>query len=417
MSSLDSPLSASFTFDDVSAWPEGAVAVLQNSGILKRGRNAQAVTCDGCEEACIEDVEFSRDEDDGLVGYVICRRREHIGRVRIDSDRLRTWEVNCGNLAALISRELGLRSEEILPGRLWMVGLVEADNARTDVLLARGLRWPDGDRVLREARSRKQSRSDVLLLPTSGESDNSLEIVSLGEVLSLDGNRLAADVTVIRQAAERAQSAALSIVGSEGNIFRREGQRWCIVYAGKRISLNHSDGLTYIAYLLERPHTSLHVRELYAIAHPPDIQAQPNPYMKRNKEDLAEDDLHMDDGYSPTDRRDDADLFATYRKSLADLERERDEAQSNGNADKADELQTKLDDLKRLMAAEFGLDGSPRRPGDPNKQAYDRVSKAINAVKRRVQEHHQPLSAHLASIHYNTYTYTYSPEVPTDWET
>ena len=78
---------------------------------------------------------------------------------------------------------------------------------------------------------------------------------------------------------------------------------------------------------------------------------------------------------------------------------------------------TKLDDLNRLMSAEFGLDGKSRGPGDPNKQAYDRVSKAIARASKAIQSEHPTLSAHLTNaIHYETFTYQYSPEHPIDWE-
>ncbi len=418
LASLDSPLSASLTFDDTSPWPEETLEALEKSGTVKRGENAQSVTCDGCGEGCVEDVESCCENDGTLAVYVVCRERSDIGRVRIAPERLRTWEVSFGGLARLLADAIGSQPEELTPNRLWMLGSLEIGGARTDVLLARGLRWPDGNKIIREARGRRRSHSAVLLVPTSSSLADSFEVVPLVDVLSLCGDGLSVDVSAIRNAAERAQEAsALASLGrQEGNVFRREGQQWCVVYGGKRISLNHSDGATYIAYLLEHPNTPVHVRELYAIAHPPSRPEQINSCAEMDSEELAEQGVYPEGGYSPTDKHDDAELFATYRKARVDLQIELEKARRAGNSDEADELQKQLDNLNRVMSAEFGLDGGPRKPGDPNKQAYDRVSKAINAAKKTIEKHHKPLFAHLASIRYDTYTYTYSPEPPIAWK-
>ena len=88
LASLDDPLSASFTFDDICGWPECMLRALESGGILNRGGNAQTVVCDGCGEACVEDVEFSRDGDGSLAAYVICGGRCDIGRVRVAPERL-----------------------------------------------------------------------------------------------------------------------------------------------------------------------------------------------------------------------------------------------------------------------------------------------------------------------------------------
>lgn len=211
-----------------------------------------------------------------------------------------------------------------------------------------------------------------------------------------------------------------TVLGSqEGrNMFRREGQTWSVVYDSKHITLDHSDGATYIAYLLEHPDTHLRVHDLYAIAHPNRPASGVKPYTDVSSEELADIGLSPDNQRSPTDRQDDAELFSTYRKAQTDLQKELDEAHGKGDSRKVDELQTQLENVNRLISARFRPDGRPRLPGDRNKRAYDRVSKAIEPVKRFIKQHHSSLARHLDnSLHYDTYVYHYSPEPPITWET
>ena len=204
LASVDSPLSRSLTFDDVVAWPESAVALLERSGILKRGGVPQTVVCDGCEEGCIEDVEWWCAEDDILSAYVICERRSDIGRVKVRPERLATWEVSCGGLADVIARELGGRANELARGRLWLVGTIQTDGVGTDVLIARSLGSDDGEGIWREIRG----RAGVLFVPSIPTgitvSTESLEVIRLEDVLTLDGSGLSLNMSRIEEAAQRA---------------------------------------------------------------------------------------------------------------------------------------------------------------------------------------------------------------------
>jgi len=202
-----------------------------------------------------------------------------------------------------------------------------------------------------------------------------------------------------------------------GCVFRKSDEDWTLVYGGREARLGDRDGLAYIACLLAQPDKSPHVRELYAVAHPPDSLGNDSPYAGMSRKQLEDEGLSLDSRGSPTDKKDDAELFATYRSSRDGLQRDLKDARRRGDSHEADELQTKLDNLNRIMAAEFGLDGSPRKKEDPNKQAYDRVSKAIARAMKAIEEHNRPLFAHLDNaIRYETYTYRYSPERPISWD-
>lgn len=408
-----------FGWEDVSEWTKGTLDKLRGLRLLRPASPASTMGCFDCERECLAAPAMIVERPNGTrQAYLECP--EYV-RVEKPIDRLNRWQVDIEGLAARLAQALGDQCEEIMPGRLWMVGRLEIGGARTEVLLARGLAWPDGERVLREARSRRRSQAAVVLVPArAGDDaafDGSVEIVPLDEALRLDGDVLSVDVSAIRQAAEAAQAASVVASGGrpEGYRFRRDGQRWSVVYDGKHISLNDSDGATYIAYMLEHPNTGVPVTVLYEVAHPPPRDESVAQCSDMSPEERL--DLLLDDR-SPSDKRDYTALFVTYRGALSDLEREYDEVLARKERHKAYELKARIDDLSATMSAEFGLDGQPRQPGDPNKLAYDRVSRAIKAVQTHIVKDHPSLAAHLKnSLHYDTYTYTYSPEPSLDWET
>jgi len=201
-----------------------------------------------------------------------------------------------------------------------------------------------------------------------------------------------------------------------GQRFKKDGQRWSVVYDSKHISLNHSDGATYIAYLLEHPDEPFHARVLYEIAHPPSRDLEVARYSDLRAEERM--DPLLDDERSPTDKLDDCELYKTYIEGIRDTQSKLDQALNRKDFHEAEELQAQVNKLKGVFSAEFGLDRQLRKKDDPNKQAYDKVSKAINAVRKVIKEHHPALATHLKnSLHYDTYTYCYSPDCPITWET
>ncbi len=214
-----------------------------------------------------------------------------------------------------------------------------------------------------------------------------------------------------------AQTEGISAAKPNEYRFKNDGQRWSVLYDSKHISLNHSDGMIYIAYLLKHPNKPFHVRDLYAISNPQSGSPQADRYSDMSGDDLASEGLFLDNASRHTDKIDDAQLIADYRHSLLELECKFEDAQRNGRCCEAEALQMRLNALRRLMSREFGLDGMPRRTGDPNKQAYDCISKAIKRIFKSIQCEHATLAAHLKnSIHYETYTYHYSPDHSIPWD-
>lgn len=135
---------------------------------MKQASHATSVVCHGCEEACLSEVEFvGGEEGTPLRAYVVCERRDDIGRVEVPLERLRRWAVDLGGLAVMIAGNLGAVGgvEELRTARLWWLGRATFRAGRMDVFMARGLGLQGGaQEVGAEPRFQQCSRAVLLTL-------------------------------------------------------------------------------------------------------------------------------------------------------------------------------------------------------------------------------------------------------------
>jgi len=208
LQSADAACSALFGPDDIARWPKGALEALVEAGLLGQASHATSVVCDGCEEACLSEVEFVGGEEGGpLRAYVVCERREDIGRVEVPLERLRRWAVDLGGLAAVIAQNLGAVGgvEELVAGRLWWLGRATFRAGPMDVFIARGLGHQVGaQEVGAEPRFQQCSRAVLLTL---GDTPDDLFpgkiAVSLQRLLVLGEDGLSFERQVVEDEAAR----------------------------------------------------------------------------------------------------------------------------------------------------------------------------------------------------------------------
>ncbi len=90
---VDSPIdgAAIVDSDEAGEWPDGTLAELLRRGVLAPAQPGSAVTCDGCWDDHVEEVEFVEWPPGApLRLYVAC---PYVGRVPVDPARLRQWEI------------------------------------------------------------------------------------------------------------------------------------------------------------------------------------------------------------------------------------------------------------------------------------------------------------------------------------
>jgi tetratricopeptide (TPR) repeat protein len=198
-----------------------------------------------------------------------------------------------------------------------------------------------------------------------------------------------------RLAAERAAHAG-GDVASKGDpgaaIFRREGDVWSLVFAGQTARLRDLRGFHYLARLLADPGREVHAADLVS-------GESPDPAIVRGGD--AGEML-------------DAQAKQAYRRRLAEIDADLEEATTLGDAERAAQAEAEREFLVRELARAVGLGGRDRRAGSASERARVSVTRAIRQAVSRIREHHAPLAEHLErSIRTGTYcAYLAEPLTP-----
>jgi len=194
---IDAPITAVFSHDEIILWPEGDLELLLELGLLRESSPAKSVECDECEEACIEEVIYIDGPKEGQVrAYVACHRREDVGRIQVQFDRLRRWEVNLPLIARGLAELVGFTYEidEVIDGRLWYLGAPYVEGNRIDLFFARGIKWPDGRAVFANVGRIQECSEPIILvpysIPTAHPFTHANRILSLSRLLYIEGDQL-----------------------------------------------------------------------------------------------------------------------------------------------------------------------------------------------------------------------------------
>jgi hypothetical protein len=195
------------------------------------------------------------------------------------------------------------------------------------------------------------------------------------------------------------QPDAAAVVPAEArpaeNLFRRDGQFWTLSYRGRTVRMKDAKGLQDLARLVARPGIEIHVLDLVG------SRADPTRRALGSAADLGE----------MLDTR----ARAEYRRRLAELDDEIDDAEQCADLARAERARVERDFIVDELAAAVGLDGRPRRTGDPAERARKAVTGRIRLTIGRLSAEHPDLARHLTkAVRTGTYC-VYEPEIPVDW--
>jgi tetratricopeptide (TPR) repeat protein len=179
---------------------------------------------------------------------------------------------------------------------------------------------------------------------------------------------------------------------ADASVFRREGEVWRIAYAGREVQLRDSKGLRDLARLLAQPGRPVPAVELAAGGGPVVPQG-----------DLGE----------VVDRR----AREAYRRRLAELEEEIDEADRAADPFRSSRASTEKEALVAQLTAAYGLGRRPRRAGDPAERARQTVSARVRDAMERIESAHPDLGRHLRRSLRTGRVCVYEPDSTSDWMT
>ncbi|POX55614.1 hypothetical protein C3489_09920 [Streptomyces sp. Ru71] len=180
-------------------------------------------------------------------------------------------------------------------------------------------------------------------------------------------------------------------------LFLREGSLWHLRYGGRDVRVPDCKGLRDLAVLLARPGTPVPALELAA------APSRPGP---------APEGLHAE---GDTGEVLDAVARTAYRRRLAELEQEAEEADARADALRAERVAVEREALVAQLAAAYGLGGRVRRSGSPAERARTAVTARIHAAVRRVAAVHPELGRHLDTAVRTGTLCVYQPEQPPPW--
>jgi tetratricopeptide (TPR) repeat protein len=187
------------------------------------------------------------------------------------------------------------------------------------------------------------------------------------------------------------------------DFFRREGDFWSVTFDGRTVHVRDLKGLHYVARLLADPGREYHVLDLVAAERVRGgaVDAGGTPGLPHRA---------LGDAGAVID----AQAKAAYRRRLAEIDEDIEQAQIDRDDERAAQAQTERDFLVRELARAFGLGGRERRAASASERARAGVTRAVRHAIARIGEHDPRLGEHLSrAIRTGTYcTYLPDPRVP-----
>ncbi len=187
--------------------------------------------------------------------------------------------------------------------------------------------------------------------------------------------------------------------GAADNVFRREGDYWSIAFQGRVVRLRDVKGLHYLALLLAHPGREFHVIDMVAGGRTSVTDATDfaPPGITTNAAGNAGELL-------------DAEAKAAYRRRLAEIDEDIEQAEELGDDHRAAQAQAERDFLVRELVRAVGLGGRDRRAGSTSERARASVTRAVRNAMTRVEDHHPELGEHLARTIRTGTCCTYRPD-------
>ncbi len=183
-------------------------------------------------------------------------------------------------------------------------------------------------------------------------------------------------------------------------VFRCEGDTRTVTFGGRTVLLRDLQGLRYLARLLAEPGREFHVLDLVAA----ERGVLPTAAAACRQRDLGP---VLDD-----------QAREAYRRRLAEVEQDLEDAQASGDADRAALADRDRAFLVAELASAYGIGGRARPTGATSERARAAVTRAVRYAMARVAEHHPELAGHLErTIRTGTYcTYAPDPRIPVMWD-
>ncbi len=190
------------------------------------------------------------------------------------------------------------------------------------------------------------------------------------------------------------------------NMFRREGDYWSVVFEGRTVRVRDLKGMRYLARLLAHPGRDFHVLDLVAAETGSVSQVESGQAAGLSHAALGDAGEMLD-----------ARAKNAYRRRLAEIEDDMEQARAIGDTDRAAQADAERDFLVRELSRAVGLGGRDRRASSASERARVGVTRAVRQAIGRIGEHHPQLGEHLnRAVRTGTHcAYVTDPRAPAAW--
>ena len=196
-------------------------------------------------------------------------------------------------------------------------------------------------------------------------------------------------------------------------VFRCEhGRYWTVAFGGVSFVLPDRKGLHVLAFLLGNPEQDLHVLELVRLVECPGLD------LAKVAPEAAGESYTVQRGGGLGALLDDR-AKREYRREIASLREQIEEAESFNDSERASALRARLKVFVEELASAVGLGGRDRPQADPCERARQKVQKNIRAAIEMIRGESPSLGNHL-DAHLKTgglCSYRPDPERPIRWTT
>jgi hypothetical protein len=191
-----------------------------------------------------------------------------------------------------------------------------------------------------------------------------------------------------------------------GNVFRREGDYWLVVFDGNTVRVRDLRGMHYLARLLADPGREYHALDLATAETGAEAGVDSSRAAGLSRSSLGDAGEVLD-----------ARAKRAYRRRLAEIEDDIDEARAAGDGERAAQADAERDFLMQELSRAVGLGGRDRRAASASERARVGVTRAVRHAITRIGEHHRELGEHLGrTIRTGTYcAYVPDPRAPAGW--
>jgi hypothetical protein len=200
-----------------------------------------------------------------------------------------------------------------------------------------------------------------------------------------------------------------------GSIFRREGEFWTLLFEGQVMRLKHSNGLLFVAHLLQHPDRDFHVAQLVALLPSARNHHAEGVFLSRSeKERLGMHNLAGRE-FNPLL---DATAKAEYRRRIEELRDALEQAKEFNDAARVAELENELEFIGMELARAVGVGGRDRKHRTEDERARVNVTNSIRSLTAKVAREHPAFGRYLRlTIRTGRFcAYRPDPRAPTHWQ-